>query len=129
MYLLKLTIFSPKKRTVMNSSTPIFIEQSNIKDQFIIQFQGTSISICVPGIMNLLSNIQQKDSYLIDLGLLHSTQGCSLRSLNSKPIYRLCFGRTFLLLSEQEMVQFMSQIWDTNPMLMYWVLSEEPICS
>ena len=114
---------------MMQASTSIHLERSESQDVFRIQFHNTTIAVCVHGLMNLLSSIHERDGYLIDLGLLYSTEGCSLASLDNDPMYRLCFGRTILLLSEREMVQLMAQLWDNNPVLMYWVLAEEQVCS
>ena len=112
-----------------HTSTSIYLARSESQNVFRIQFHNTTVSVCVHGLMNLLSSIHERDGYLIDLGLLYSTDGCSLNSLADEPMYRLCFGRTILLLSERDMVDLMAQMWDSNPALMYWVLAEEQVCS
>ena len=112
-----------------NMSASIFLDNNSDSEVFNLHFYNTNISICTHQLMKLLTNIYSKDSHLIDLGLLILTDNCCLSSLSDEPVYRICFGRTFLLLSEQDMVELMSQMWRINPMLMHWVLSEEQVCS
>ena len=110
-------------------SAAIYLEHHQDKDAFQIRFYNTNITICIHQVMTLLSNIQANDSRLIDLGLLWSVDGWSFEYLQRKPTYRLCLGQTILLLSERDMVELMAQLWDSNPMLMHWVVSEEQECS
>ena len=114
---------------MIHTPNSIHLEHTEMQNLFNIQFHNTTVAVCVHGLMNLLSSIHERDGYLMDLGLLYSTDGYALSSLSEEPLYRLCFGRTILLLSERDMVQLMAQIWDSNPMLMYWVLAEEQVCS
>ena len=110
-------------------SPAIDIEKYNDSHLFTLSLYNTNFTLCIHQLMTLLRNIYSTDSHLLNWGLLISTNNCSLGTLDNKPVYRLCFGRTFLLLSEQDVVEMMSQIWNFNPMLMHWVLSEEQVCS
>jgi len=112
-------------------SAIISLEHCQINNAFHIHFRNTHITICIHQLMNLLRDIYDNDRRLIDLGLFWSVQNNSFieYDLKKMPTYRIYFGQTILLLSEREMVEFMGQIWDSNPMIMHWLSSEEQVCS
>ena len=110
-------------------SSGIYLESCQETNIFFIRFYNTNITICLHQLMSLLGNIQANDSQFIDLGLLWTVDNELSDTLPTKPEYRICFGRTILLLSQRDMVEFMAQLWETNPMLMHWFSSEEQVCS
>ena len=107
------------------NTSPIRVDQNRSQTRFHISFQNSVITICPHQMLEMISNINRREKDILRLGLLLSADHKFSLPLENKPEYKLCFGRTILVLSQQEMIEFIAQMWEKNPLLMHWVCSDE----
>jgi|GEM_PF-6328968 len=105
-------------------STSINIGHCSKKNRYYISFQTTTVSICIHQLIELLANIHENDEMIFELGFLHSLNQVNITTLSQKVEYQVFFGRTFFLLTQREMTEFLSQLWRKHPVMMQWVFSK-----
>jgi len=99
------------------------------KDIFCITFHNSVVRVLIDDLLHILMDLAQQDQSMLELSLQLSLQPEIAFAYSSKPSYKLMFGRTILLFSDRELLEFMSQMWQKNPMLMHWALSQKQECS
>jgi len=92
--------------------------------QFTIQVGQTIISLCIQQLIKLLLHIQQACPKIIEFSLQASLFPQYHFMANSQNQYNLFFGKTVLILQLSEVIEFLSQMWLNNPMLMHWITSQ-----
>ena len=96
------------------------IEPCTYLNQFYINFQNGRASICVHQLLTMLIEIHTETPRLVELGLLWPMHNRS--EFSDEPRFNLCFGRVVFVFSQEDMVEFMSEMWKTSPSLMSYVL-------
>ena len=94
------------------------------QDRFTIQVENTTITLCIHQLMKMLVSLQQRQPTLFEFSLQASLAGKRYRQLQCNEQYKLCFGKTILILRLPEVIELLVQMWHSNPMLMHWVASQ-----
>jgi len=68
----------------------------------------------------MLIDIHNENPRFVELGLLWPMHSGS--AFSKEPRFNLCFGRVVFVFSQEDMVEFMSEMWNTSPSLMSFVL-------
>ena len=90
---------------------------------FVVLFQHSRIYLCIHQMIELLRNICREAHHVFELGFFHFLQG-NHQEIASTIDYRLYIGRLYLLLSEKELVEFLSTLWVQNQTLMNFIYME-----
>ena len=98
-------------------------------DIFCIRFHNSTVNVSIDDLLHIMIDLVQSNPSLFEVSLQRSLQPHRINSFDTTPAYRLIFDRTILLFSEKEVVEFLSQMWIKNPMLMHWTVSHKQACS
>ena len=99
------------------------------RDLCCIRFHNTVVSVHIDNLLHIMADLVQQNQSMFDVALQLSLRPQISSSFCTKPEYKLIFGRTILLFSEREIVEFLAQMWQKNPMLMHWAISQKQECS
>ena len=98
-------------------------------NHFCIRFHNSVVSLCPHQMLEILSDINKRESQALELGLLWSMSHQFTEPFRDKPEYQVCFGRTIFVMTQHEMIELIAQMWEKNPVLMHWICGEEKMSS
>ena len=90
---------------------------------FTLHFQNSRINLCIHQMIELLRNICIDDRHIFEMGFFHSLH-LPLQRYETTIEYRLFFGRLYVLLSQRELVEFLSSLWIQNQTLMNFIYAD-----
>ena len=101
----------------------LHISRCSRHGNFIIRFHNSVTSVTAHQMPHLIQTLDEVSEGVVELGWIQAFESYPINCC-SKPRFKLCLGRIILVLSQQDLVDIMTQLWEICPTLMKYTTEE-----